>query len=103
MYARATLLEIDTMRVDVADAAGLFEREVLPRMREEEGFEGVLVLATPEGRGMIVSFWETQEEAEDASGFAAGELERYMTLFSAPPGRECYQVAHFEAPQEAAV
>ena len=101
MYSRVTLLEIDTMRIRMEDAAALFDREVLPRMREVDGFDGVLVLATPEGKGMIVSFWETQEEAEDASGFAAGELERYVALFSAPPGRECYQVVHLEAPQAA--
>ncbi|HEX2505228.1 MAG TPA: hypothetical protein VHK22_03380 [Gaiellaceae bacterium] len=101
MYSRVTLLEIDTMRINVGDAVELFEAEVLPRMRDEKGFEGVLALATPEGKGMLVSFWDTQEQAEDASGFATGELERFVALFRAPPGRECYQVVHRELPQAA--
>jgi hypothetical protein len=101
MYSRVTLLEIDTMRIAVEDAVELFETEVLPRMRDQDGFKGVLAMSTPEGKGMLVSFWETQEQAEDASGFATGELERYVALFSAPPGRECYQVVHLETPQTA--
>lgn len=96
MHSRVTLLEIDTLRLDVASAVGLFEREVMPALREQEGFEGALVLATPEGRGMVVSFWETEEAAEAAAGFATSQLERYVMLFAAPPGRESYEVAYLE-------
>jgi hypothetical protein len=99
MYSRVTLLELDTTRVAVKDAADLFEAEVFPRMRDEEGFEGVLVLANQEGKGMIVSFWETAEQAADATGFATGELERYVALFRSPPGRDLYEVFQLEAPQ----
>jgi hypothetical protein len=93
MYSRVTLLEIDTMRVDVEDAARLFRADVAPRLAEEEGFEGVVALVTPEGKGMIISFWETEEEARDASGIASAALERYVTMFTSPPGREYYEVA----------
>ena len=103
MYSRATLLEIDTTRIGLADAVALFEDEVLPRMQEQEGVEGVAVLTTPEGKAMIVSFWATEEDAADASGFAAGEIERYVALFASPPGREWYEVAYLEAPSVTAV
>jgi hypothetical protein len=93
MYSRVTLLEIDTMRVDVEDAAQIFRAEVAPHLAEQEGFEGVVALVTPEGKGMIVSFWETEEEARDASGTASATLEQYVTLFRSPPGREYYEVA----------
>jgi len=98
MYSRVTLLEIDTMRADVDEAVGLYRDQVMPRLRDEEGYEGVVVLATPEGKGMIVTFWETEDEAQDASGFAAVELERYMTMFRAPPGREHYEVVFADLP-----
>ena len=50
MYSRVTLLEIDTLRVDLDDAVEQFEAQVLPRVRELPGFEGVVVMVTPEGR-----------------------------------------------------
>lgn len=93
MYSRVTLLEIDTMRVDVDEAAALFREQVVPRLSDQEGYEGVVALTTTEGKGMIITFWETQEGAQDASGFASAELERYVTMFRSPPGREHYTVA----------
>ena len=98
MYSRVTLLEIDTVRVEPHEAVAIFKVEVLPRLREQDGYEGVIVFATPEGKGMIVSVWETEEAAAAAAGFASGEIERYMTLFKAPPGREYYEVAFAEMP-----
>jgi hypothetical protein len=93
MYSRVTLLEIDTLRVDMDDAAALFREQVVPGLREEVGYEGAIALATPEGKGMIITFWDTEEGARDASGFASRELDRFVTLFSSPPGREVYEVA----------
>ena len=51
VYSRVTLLEIDTLRVDLDDAVEQFEAQVLPRVRELPGFEGVVVMVTPEGKG----------------------------------------------------
>jgi hypothetical protein len=98
MYSRVTLLEIDILRTGIDEALGLFTEHVLPGLREQEGYEGVLVLTTPEGRGMIVSLWETESDANAASAFATGALERYLMLFSAPPGREHYEVAFADLP-----
>ena len=94
MYSRVTQLEIDTMRVGVDDATAIFREGVVPHLREQEGYEGGFALVTPEGKGMIVTFWETEEEAKDVSGFASAELARYVTMFSSAPGRECYEVAY---------
>ena len=35
----------------------------------------------------------SEEEAQDLSGFASAELERLVTMFRSPPGRELYEVA----------
>jgi hypothetical protein len=93
MYSRVTQLEIDTIRVSIDEATSLFQEEVVPRLRDQEGYEGGFALVTPEGKGMVVTFWETEAEAKDASGFASAELARRMTMFASPPGRECYEVA----------
>jgi heme-degrading monooxygenase HmoA len=86
------------MRADVDGAVALYRDRVMPGLRDEDGFEGAVVLATPEGKGLIVTFWETEEGAQDASGFAGAELERYMTMFRAPPGREHYEVVYADLP-----
>src|SRR5688572_21219690 len=93
MYARTTLLEIDTLRVSVDEALDLFEATVLPRLREQPGFCGLYALTTPEGRAMLISFWESAEEAD--AGAESGwypEVLSEFTIFRSPPGREHYEV-----------
>jgi hypothetical protein len=99
MYSRVTLLEIDTLRTAVDDAVERFRDEVLPFARELPGFEGVAVLVTPEGKGMIISFWESEQAVTASAGFAAGAIEQFVTLYRAPPGREHYRVAFAELPE----
>jgi heme-degrading monooxygenase HmoA len=96
MFSRVTLLEIDTVRSSVSEGVELFKTEVVPELRGQQGFAGALVLATAEGKGMIVTLWETEAEAAAAAGFATSVLERYMALFKAPPGREYYEVVFAE-------
>jgi hypothetical protein len=98
MYSRVTLLEIDTLRADVEEATELFRGSVLPALRACDGFEGALVLATPDGKGMILTLWTTEEAADAAGGVGTEMLEHYMALFTAPPGRECYEVVCAELP-----
>lgn len=99
MYSRVTLLEIDTLRVDLDDAVAQFATQVMPRVRELPGYEGVAVMVTPEGKGMIVSFWDSEEAVEGSAGVAASAVEAFVTIFRAPPGREHYRVALAELPQ----
>ena len=102
MYARVTLLEIDTMRTSLDDALRRFRDETLPRLRRQPGYLGVWVLTTAAGKALLMSLWETEKEA-DAEGdhhFYADELGRYATLFGAPPGREEYEVVLVDQPSE---
>jgi hypothetical protein len=94
VYSRVTLLEVDTVRVDIDSAVELFRERVLPQLREQNGYEGVYVLTTPEGKALIMSLWETEEDAAGDHGrFYDEQLEQYMTLFREQPGRERYEVA----------
>jgi heme-degrading monooxygenase HmoA len=99
MYSRVTLLEIDTVRTDIEDAVELFETNVLPGVRELPGYEGVAVMVTPEGKGMIVSFWDSEESVAASAGFAASAIEEFVTIYRAPPGREHYRVVCAEMPR----
>ena len=98
MYSRVTQLEIDTLRVGVEEAVGLFTESVLPGLRAQDGYEGSLVLATPEGKGLILSLWSSEEEAARSASFASSALAEHVTLFRSPPGREQYEVAFAEMP-----
>lgn len=99
MYSRVTQLEVDTVRFTIDDAVALFGEHVLPALREFPGFEGIVVMATPEGKGEIVTFWETAEAAAAAAAFGSEALERFVTLFRAPAGREQYEVLLAELPE----
>jgi hypothetical protein len=98
MYVRATLLEVDTLRTSVDDALQVFEAEVLPHLRQQPGYEGVMVMATPDGKGLLLTFWSNEAEAsaDGESGFYADTLARYVTLFRAPPDRQRYEVLFSE-------
>jgi hypothetical protein len=103
VYARTTSVEIDTVRVSVDEALAAFENLVAPRLECQEGFQGIYVLATPEGRGLLVSFWETSEQADasGATGWYAEVLADFMTMFRSAPGREHYEVRFVIPPRHA--
>ena len=94
MFARTTLLEVDTLRSTVDEALVRFNEDVLPRLREQPGFVGLYVLTTPEGHAMLVSFWETaaQADASGSTGWYPAVLDEFTTIFRSPPGRERYEV-----------
>ena len=71
MVARATLADIDTVRMSVDDAVELFRESVLPALNEQEGYRGVYVFLSPEGQVLVMSFWETEEAAEAGLAGAA--------------------------------
>lgn len=100
MFARLTLLEVDTVRVSVDSAVELFRDAILPELQKQPGYAGVVVMSTPTGSGALLSFWETAETAEAGAptGWYPEVLDRYMTLFRSPPGRERYEVAFAELP-----
>jgi heme-degrading monooxygenase HmoA len=104
MVARATLAEIDAVRTNVGDAVELFKESVIPALHEQEGFEGAYVLLSPEGKVLVLTFWTDDETAQASrlSGFYAEQVEKFMTVYRAPPGREAYDVVFAESPALAA-
>jgi len=100
MFARITLFEIDTLRISLDDALERFKELIVPESRKREGYEGMYVMRTPEGKGLILSLWASEEEAAAgiASGYYEEQVAKFMALFRAPPGRENYEVVFAEAP-----
>jgi quinol monooxygenase YgiN len=100
MFARVTPFEIDTMRIPLAEAERLFDELVVPRLRAQAGFAGFLVMRTPEGKGMVVSLWESEEAAESSveSGYYGEQVAKLVTFMRQPPGREQYEVVRVQMP-----
>lgn len=100
MYARVTSFEVDTVRIDLDSAVERFKETILPAAREQSGYEGVLVLTTPEGKGLLISFWTGEEDAARGiqSGYYDEQVAGFVTLLRQPPGRDHYEVKFRESP-----
>jgi quinol monooxygenase YgiN len=101
MFARVTLFEIDTLRTSLDEAMDLFQERVLPRLRAQPGCQGVMVMQSPEGKGQLLSFWETEAAADAGlqSGFYDEQVAEFTMFLKQPPGREHYEVTFVELGQ----
>jgi heme-degrading monooxygenase HmoA len=102
MVARVTLAEIDAVRMNVDEAVKLFRDSVVTALREQEGYEGVYVLLSDEGKVLAITFWDSEEAAEagiaGSRSFYAEQIAKFVTLYRSPPGREMYEVVVADAP-----
>lgn len=102
MVARVTLAELDVVRMRRENAIELFKESVVPALREQDGYQGVYVLLSPEGKVLAITFWESEEAAEagiaGGRSFYAQQIEKFVTLYRSPPGREHYEVVLADAP-----
>ena len=98
MFARTTLFEIDTLRISLEQGVALFRDAVMPELRRQPGSLGVFVMDTPQGKGMLLSLWESAEAAEASisTGFYNEQVQKFLMLLRQPPGREQYEVAYWE-------
>jgi hypothetical protein len=98
MYARVTQFEIDTLRISLDDALKRFQEFVLTEVRKQPGYEGVFVMRTPEGKGMLLSLWATEEAAQAGveSGYYDEQVAKFVMLTKQPPGRGHYEVVFAE-------
>ena len=98
MFARVTLLEVDLVRTDIDAVLDLYREHVLPEVQAQPGYEGMFVLVNPEGQGLLMSLWSDEESLEATMPIASAAVERFMTVFRAPPGRERYEVRLADVP-----
>ena len=99
MYARVTLLEVDVVRSDVEEVLDRYRHEVLPAVQSQPGYAGMFVLVNPDGPGLIMSLWSDEESLEATMPLASSAIERFLTVFRAPPGRESYEVRLADVPE----
>jgi heme-degrading monooxygenase HmoA len=100
MHARVTPFEIDTLRIPLAEAERLFDEQVVPKLRQQPGLVGFYVMRTPEGKGLVISLWETEEAAQASieSGYYAEQVAHFVTFMRQAPGRDHYEVTRAQVP-----
>ena len=102
MVARVTIAELDPVRMSIQEATDEFENSVVPALREPDGYEGVYVLVSPQGQALAVTLWRDEESAEaglvGGRSFYAEQLEKFVTIYRSPPGREHYNVVVADLP-----
>ena len=104
MFARVTAFEIDTMRISLGEAEKLFADEVVPALRGQAGFKGFVVMRTPEGKGLVVTLWDSEETATASieSGHYGEQIARFIAFMRQAPGRDHYEVVLAEMPAHTA-
>ena len=102
MIARVLEGEIDAVRMSLDDAVDIVRGSVVPALREQEGYEGMYLLLTTEGRALAISLWTSGEAAEagvvDSRPLYEDRIEKFTTIYRAPPGRGTYRVALADTP-----
>jgi len=100
MYARVTHFEVDTVAISIPNALKRFEELILPPLRAHPGYKGLTLLTNAQGRGMLLTFWETEEAANAglASGFWDEQISKFVTFYRQQPEREQFEVLGLEAP-----
>ncbi len=107
MVARATIAEIDFLRMGLEESVDLFRDSVVAALREQDGYEGCFVLVSPQGQALALTFWRDEESADaglaGGRSFYAEQVEKFVTIYRSPPGRETYSVVVADLPAIASV
>jgi heme-degrading monooxygenase HmoA len=100
MHARVTQFEIDLVRIDATEAVERFKQLILPALQSQPGYAGAYGLLGGDGKGELITLWETEEAAEAGlrSGYYEEQVAKFVTFFRAPPGREHYAVVLADGP-----
>jgi heme-degrading monooxygenase HmoA len=102
MVARVTVAEIDPVRQDPRHAIERFDSELVPALREQDGYEGSYVLLSDEGKVLVVTFWSSEETAQATrlSGFYQSQVDKLsdFVVYRSDPGREAYDVVVHDTP-----
>jgi heme-degrading monooxygenase HmoA len=92
MHARTTTVDGDPERLD--DVLGQIESEILPLLKEQDGFKGFTVhVDRSSGKVVGTSYWESQESMQASEEAVRGPREEAAQRGGATGGAS---VEHFE-------
>jgi len=93
MFARLTITQVKIDKLDEAEK--VTKESVLPAAKSQKGFRGAYLLSEPSGKAIMISLWETEEDAiaNEKSGYYQEQLAKFKDMFTAPPVHEGYEVS----------
>ncbi|HKR30422.1 MAG TPA: hypothetical protein VJT08_08090 [Terriglobales bacterium] len=94
MFARQVSIHL---KADVTAAfANTIEKEVLPALRKQQGFQDELTLVAPGGRDAVaISFWDNKENAEAYNKSAYPEMLKILgNVTDGPPQVRVFDVTN---------
>jgi hypothetical protein len=84
------------------DAVDVVRGSVVPALRDQEGYGGMHLLLTDEGKALAISLWTSDEAAEagtvDSRPLYEDQIEKFTAIYRAAAGRETYRVALADTP-----
>ena len=82
MLASVTQFAVDFRGDDFDVAQAAFERNLVPELRKQNGYEGCYFLRTSRGQGLLISLWEDEASlaASEHPGALADEMEELLPL-----------------------
>src|SRR5437867_3991489 len=95
MHARVSTMQMDPARVD--EAVSEFQDNVLPTIKEIDGFKGFTLIADrSSGKVVGTSYWESEEhmEASEEQVVEARQRTAHAGGSTTPPQVERFEVAH---------
>lgn len=92
MYARITMAHVDRHRVD--EFRQMLADEVMPAVREQDGFEGWVALRRDDGAVLVISLWSDRAAAEEneRTGFYLEQIGKLRPFLAGPAQRESWEV-----------
>ncbi len=94
MHAGMTTFQVQPGKM--GEAVRTYLGSVVPAMRKQQGFRGVLVLTDPETEdGHAITLWETEADAVafESSGTYREQVAKLGGLLAEPPARSVYEVS----------
>ncbi len=93
-HARVLIAEGQPGKMD--ELIDLVRNSVLPVAKQQQGFNGLLLLADRvRHKGISIGLWETEADlkASETSGYLQEQVAKFAHLYTAPPVREAYEVS----------
>lgn len=94
MRTRVTTLMVNKGIAD--EAVKVYQESVLPVLKVQQGFKGVLLLTDlATGKSISITMWETDGDlkATEASGYYQEQLDKFTRAMTSAPVREEYEVS----------
>jgi heme-degrading monooxygenase HmoA len=94
MFARLTIMHVDTDRID--EGIEIYRDSTVPAAKSQKGFREISLLVNRKtGKAISIALWESEEDAiaNEENRYYQEQVLKGVQFFTKPPIREGYEVA----------